>query len=172
MTEVYQLMELPEDYRTISLNVMSLASMLDGVSFNDLRKKPTSNISLTPYWNDNIVCSSKEVLGSDTEIADIFLWRRTYLVLSSEAANILAQRLDSKGELLPIRVDSKEMFIFNCLQFGQENLAFQDEDASNKQIFKSNLVGPMLFVTEDFKSLCEEHNLKGLRFERDLLAIF
>ncbi|BCL73875.1 hypothetical protein TUMSATVNIG1_58600 (plasmid) [Vibrio nigripulchritudo] len=123
MTTVYQLMELPEDYRTISLNVMSLASMLNGVSFNDLRKQPTTNISLIPYWNDNVSCSSKEILGINTEIPDIFLWFRTYLVLSSEAAKKLSSYLESKGELLPIRVDNKDMYIFNCLQFGEENKA-------------------------------------------------
>ncbi|WP_104398581.1 hypothetical protein [Vibrio penaeicida] len=139
---------------------------------------------------NNISCSSKEVLGINTEIPDIFLWLRTYLVLNSEAAKKLSSFLKSKGELLPIRVDNKDMYIFNCLQFGKENkalcmkkylngiedgyktLVFDDEDASSKLIFKSNLVGPMLFVTEEFKSLCDESKLKGFRFEPNLLAVF
>ncbi|CCN84528.1 conserved hypothetical protein [Vibrio nigripulchritudo SFn27] len=190
MTAIYQLMELPEDFRTISLNVMSLASMLNGVNFNELRKQPTSNISLQPYWSDNVSCSSKEVLGENTSIPDIFVWLRTYLVLSSEAAKILSPYLESKGELLPIRVDDEPMYIFNCLQFGKEDLelcakrylngiedgydtlAFDQDDVSEKLVFKSRLVGPTLFVTDEFKSLCESHKFKGLRFEPNLLAVF
>ncbi|GLQ72895.1 hypothetical protein [Vibrio penaeicida] len=190
MTEIYQLMELPEDFRTINLNVMSLASMLNGVNFNELRKQPTSNISLRPYWNTEVSCFSKEVLGDNTDIPDVFIWLRTYLVLSSEAEKVLSPYLESKGELLPIRVDEKQMYIFNCQQFGKEDaalcakrylngiedgydtLAFDQDDIAEKLIFKSRLVGPMLFVTEEFKSIYENHKFEGLRFEPNLLAVF
>lgn len=82
------------------------------------------------------------------------------------------------------------MYIFNCQQFGKEDatlcakrylngiedgydtLAFDQDDIAEKLIFKSRLVGPMLFVTEEFKSVCENHKFEGLRFEPNVLAVF
>lgn len=50
---------------------------------------------------------------------------------------------------------------------------FDEDSLTGLNIFKSELEGyKALFVLEMFKQCCEEHNLAGIRFDKDLLSIF
>lgn len=190
MSTLYQLMERPQQFRTLNLNVMSLASQLDGIDFETIRKQPSQNTSLLPFWNDKVACTTRDVLGDDTPVAHIFLWLRLYLVLSEKAYAALATQLGDAGEFLPIHVDGQQMYIFNCREYGKEDeslcmkkylngledgyetLVFDERDVKGRLLFKSKLNGISLYATDTFKQICDENGLEGLRFEEDLLAVF
>lgn len=56
---------------------------------------------------------------------------------------------------------------------GLKSLVFDDEDISNKLIFKSKMQsGLSLYCTDDFKKLVNDNNLTGLVFNTDLLTYF
>lgn len=190
MTDIYQLMERPHEFRTLNLNVMSLAAQLDGINFEAIRKQPSTNVPLLPFWHNKVSCTTRDVLGEDTPVADVFLWLRVYLVVSERAHTLLHPMLASAGEFLPITVDGQQMYIFNCRDYGREDeslcikkylnglddgyetLAFYEQDIEGRLLFKSKFNGTALYATEHFKRVCEENGLMGLRFERNLLATF
>ncbi|MEL0605542.1 hypothetical protein [Pseudoalteromonas undina] len=56
---------------------------------------------------------------------------------------------------------------------GLKSLVFDDEDVSNKLIFKSKMQsGLSLYCTDNFKKLVNDNSLTGLVFNTDLLTCF
>lgn len=55
---------------------------------------------------------------------------------------------------------------------GLQSLVFDENDVVGKAIFKSALEGcDALFVTDVFKSICDEGDLTGVWFDTELLNI-
>lgn len=153
--------------------------------------QPNSNISLQDVWipiDVNMVDASHMKKG--TPLPDITTWQ-SGLVLMPKALDYLQQKLEPYGEFLQATCNDQLVSLFSCLTFGREDmsqcifeyldgipvglehLVFDDSDVSNKLIFKSKEQrGQFLYCGEKLKALCEQHDLKGLRFDSDLLAIF
>ncbi|TOJ07613.1 hypothetical protein CGI45_25245, partial [Vibrio parahaemolyticus] len=57
----------------------------------------------------------------NADIPDVSLWSMTYLVLSHRAYEILKPILENEGEFLLVTVGEEQVYVFNCLSFGQED---------------------------------------------------
>ncbi|WP_018692534.1 hypothetical protein [Algicola sagamiensis] len=187
--KVYRLSNNPQEFKTLALDVINLATQLGDRKLNVLlRSQCTTNESLLEVWNDQVECSMRDVLGKDSAIPDVSLWNGPNILLSEKAYAVLGPELQDGGDFLPIKVDGTYMQIFNCRSFGKENddlcttkyidgvdfgpetLAFDDADINNRFVFKSKFEGGLtLFATEKFKALCEKKGLEGLIFKEDLL---
>ena len=190
MIQVYQLKELPENFKGLQLGLDELLDQLGEEHLMTLHKQRSQNTSLLPIW-DKVKASYDDVLGKQLVTPDVSLWASTYLVLSTKAYEVLNEVLIDEGEFLPINIEGEDAFIFNCLSFGQEveticvkkyldgiedgleSLFFEEYDVSDRYLFKSKLQGcQALYATENFRELCEQNQLNGLRYESDLLAVF
>ncbi|SBS30483.1 hypothetical protein MSP8886_01827 [Marinomonas spartinae] len=189
---IYQLKDIPDEFKTLTLNVMSLAEQLGSKKLTrQLRMQPATNESLSSIWKENVRGQFSDVLGKGSMIPDISCWRGTYLVLSPKGYHYLKEPLSSEGEFLPIQVEDTTFHVFNCLSFGLENeplcvkkyldgfedgletLHFDEDDIEPRFLFKSQLQGcSVLYATDSFKQLYDENGLTGLRFDSDLLTPF
>lgn len=190
---VYQLKYLPKTYKALQLDIMTIADQLgDQALIVKLMNAPLTADSLAKEWQP-IAASLHSLAASGAEEPDISLWDSQGLYLSSKAYDALAADLKHEGEFLPITVDGKPAYLFNCQSFAAEDrslternyldgepdgllsLVFDEADigSNNRCIFRSKLQGcTALYASEKFKQLCEKNNLGGLKFETDLLDIF
>lgn len=187
---VYQLKELPEDYQELQLDLDDLFDSLGEEHLMTIHFQRSRNTSLLPIWKP-LELEFTDVLGKNSKEPDVSLWASTYLVLNLRAYEILSDSLRHEGEFLPITIGEKPGYIFNCLSFGQEDTAvctikyldgiedgletlyFDEDDVRDRLLFKSKMQGcQALYATEAFRDICAKHQLHGLRFEEDLLAIF
>lgn len=189
---IYQLKTIPESHKTLSLTPMTLLNKIgDEKLVMRVHKQPSTNESLKDDWKE-INCEMRDMEDSvNPTLPDISLWANIHLFVSDKAHKILREKLESHGDFLPIKADGHQYYIFTCFTYGKEiesslsyeyhngnainltSLEFDESDAKDKPVFKSNskLCGS-IFCNDDFKSICENNNLQGLRFEEDLLAIF
>ncbi|AVF72739.1 hypothetical protein J4H27_06035 [Vibrio alginolyticus] len=190
--KIYQLKQRPEEFKTLTLDIMNLANQLGNKKLvRQLRLQPSTNEPLLPIWKDGVVGDFEDVLGKNSTMPDISTWYSTYLALTAGACDKLESVLASEGEFLPINVGDETIYAFNCLSFGAEDesmclkkhtdgfedgletIEFDEEDIEPRYVFKSRLQGcTVLYATESFKLLCEEHGLEGLKFDEDLLDPF
>lgn len=150
-----------------------------------------TNEPISKIW-PHLNCNMEEMKDSDSPILpDVSIWLSTKLLLSEQAYQILEPEIRDFGEFLPITADGYKYYIFHCLTDGFEDeskmeyeyfeefpvriisLAFVSEDVEKKALFKSSsFLCNKIFCNDKFKALCEENNLKGLRFEEDLNEVF
>ncbi len=187
----YQLKNIDEEFKTLALDPMELLEQLGTEDALDVfLRQPTTNDSLLPIWK-NIHSTMRAMFDSALTQPDVSLWNFLYLLINEKAYSILKDHISPYGEFLPITVDGKKMFIFNCLDYAKEDqdqclreyidgiecglklLTFDTTDTKDKLLFKSKLEGgSLLFASDHFKQICERHELKGLRYDEDLLSIF
>lgn len=189
---VYQIKYLPEKYLSFQLDIVELAEQLGDINLIDtLMSQPEKNESLLPIWGN--VSHDFQALSDTSQkvIPDITPWDNTMLVMNNKAYNALKEHLEPEGEFLPITVNGEKMKAFNCLSFGKEDLSltekdyldgyenglkslvFDEDDISNRLVFKSKMDGcARLYVSQKFKDLCEEFGLEGIRFDADLIDPF
>ncbi|EIO2324622.1 hypothetical protein QNE86_003384 [Vibrio vulnificus] len=187
---VYQLKELPEEYKELQLDLDDLFDALGEEHLMTIHFQRSKNTSLLPIWK-TLALDFEDVLGKNSKEPDVSLWASTYLVLNSRAYSVLSDELKNEGEFLPISIGSESGYIFNCLSFGQEDTAvctvkyldgiedgletlyFDEDDVRGRLLFKSKKQGcQALYATEKFRDICAKYQLHGLRFEDDLLAVF
>jgi len=191
---VYKLSNLTNTYDPIDLNTVRLAEILSKNTEYDksalikiLRGVAYNNSPLKKMWPDEVSCN---YFGeSSKQNYDITLFGN-YLVLKMNAAEVLHEELSKSGELLPLNVEGNQMILFNCLTFGKEQedlcirryedgfqygletLFFNIDDVENKGFFKSKLDNAQfIYCTDKVKLLIEEHQLRGLTFDTDLLDL-
>ncbi|WP_272165492.1 hypothetical protein [Vibrio diabolicus] len=185
---IYRLKRPIDTYEVIDFDIFQFAENLGDEQLTLVRSQPRTNESLLGRWGD-VVCSiSKEYQGKT--LPSISFWG-SYLIFTQKAFIALSDRLSEYGEFLPINADGNELFIFNCLTFGQEDkelcekifedgyevglksLHFHSVDVADKLIFKSQLLGPQsLLAIEEFKRMYETCGLDGVIFDADLLNPF
>ncbi|WP_426370340.1 hypothetical protein [Pseudocolwellia sp. HL-MZ7] len=109
------------------------------------------------------------------------------LVLNTRAYGYLNEAIKSCGEFSPLRTDGEKLFLFNPLEFVQEDLSltekayldgfenglkslvFERDDINDKLLFKSKLQGGLsIYCTDAFKELLADGELKGLIFNKDI----
>ncbi|HAS6253089.1 TPA: hypothetical protein RQL13_003592 [Vibrio vulnificus] len=187
---VYQLKELPEEYKELQLDLDDLFDALGEEHLMTIHFQRSKNTSLLPIWK-TLALDFEDVLGKNSKEPDVSLWASTYLVLNSRAYSVLSDVLKNEGEFLPISIGEESGYIFNCLAFGQEDTAvctvkyldgiedgletlyFDEDDVQERLLFKSKMQGcQALYATEKFRDICAKYQLQGLRFEDDLLAVF
>lgn len=190
---VYQLKHDPKNYKALQLDVMTIAEQLgDFDLIKTLMNAPLTGESLSDKWRC-VETSLQSLSRSGDKTPDISLWDSQGLYLSSKAYDVLGDVLKSDGEFLSIKVDGELAYLFNCQVFGQEDtslterkyldgepdgvvsLVFDEADLANnsRYVFRSKMQGcTILYATERFKQLIEEHNLTGIKFDSQLLNIF
>lgn len=176
----------------LQLDVVGLAEQLGDMELLDkLMQYPASNEPLSPIWKDSVTSEFQPLSPNGTEIPDISLWDATCMVLNEKAYGALRRYLEQEGEFLPVTANDQKMYIFNCLEFGKEDtantvkkyvngtdfglehLSFDEADAAQRFVFKSEMKGcNTLYCTSSFKALLKEFNLEGLRFDEDLVSPF
>ncbi|WKE66484.1 hypothetical protein PVT67_04335 [Gallaecimonas kandeliae] len=153
--------------------------------------QPDTNEPLKDVWQPlDFPMADASQAQKATTTPDIALWQ-SGLVLTPKALDCLHPHLAPFGEFLDATTGGQPMVLFNCLTFGKEDLsqtiteyidgvavglehlAFDEQDVEAKLVFKSKMQhGQFLFCGEEFKALCERNELKGLRFDSDLLSVF
>ena len=185
----YKLKNDSETYKVIVKSSYELSKELD-VGVRSLQSRMVSDEPISDIWTVIQVIPEKQFPTADT-LPDISVWGYGWLVLSKNAKEKLFSYLKSSGEFLPIIVDGNEMFIFRCTTWGEENdsecvfhyidseadgleyLSFDQTDIEDKLIFKSNLEGgTSVYCTSNFKGLCKELKLNGLKYDDDLISPF
>ncbi len=191
---VYKISNSTNTYDAIDLNTVRLAEILSKNTLHDksglikmLRSIAYNNSPLKKLWPDEVSCN---YFGdSRKQDYDITIFGN-YLVLKMNAVEVLHEELSKSGELLPLNVEGNHMMLFNCLTFGQEReelcikryedgfeygletLVFNIEDVENKGFFKSKLDNATsIYCMDKVKLLVEEHQLRGLTFDTDLLDL-
>lgn len=185
---IYRL-KSPEDmHELVDLDVIDLAKLINDTDFKLIRRMFNSNESLQDRWVTPS-CGVHPYFAANPA-PDISFWGN-FLALNKKAFDALAPIIKHDGEFLPIRVEGHSLQFFNCTQLateipeqslinyedgfpnGLKSLVFDESDILGKAIFKSKLEGcNALFVTDEFKSLCEQHTLTGLCFDKNLVNIF
>lgn len=191
MSAVYQLKNVPERFMSEQTDVVQLAEQLgDEDLVETLLNRPFANESMKPYWGP-VEGKWQSLSSTSAEKPDISLWDLGCLLLNQRAFTSLKDALAEAGEFLPITVDGELMYIFNCQEWGQEDvslserkylngyedglksLVFEPGDVITKTVFKSKLAGAgFLYASESFKHLVDDADLQGLRFDTDLLDPF
>jgi hypothetical protein len=153
----------------------------------------SQNLSLLEYWKDDFKANFVAVDGLPEASGrpDITAWNKANFVMSEAAYEVLKLHLAEYGEFLPINIDDKPYYIFNCLNavevdssseldlsprggfLGVKKIGFTNEVVENNLVFKSKFDrGSAIYCGDKFKSLLEDNNLKGLNFNTDLLSCF
>ncbi|ELA8360659.1 TPA: hypothetical protein O4G41_002884 [Vibrio alginolyticus] len=187
---VYKLKSKPREFKVLEHDPYKRA--LDSDDFKllrRLRRAPVDSTSLRDVWVNEYATFTQHFKFAEA-IPDISKWR-TFLVLRENAYQVVRDVIDSDGEFLPITIDDESFTVFNVMSFGEEDkqkikfedidgeqgllekLAFIESDLSNKYVFKSKDEGcTSIYCHDKLISLCEEHNLKGLSFDTNLLDVF
>lgn len=185
---IYRLKRPENTHEVIQLKVVELAKLLNDTDLALVRRIFNSCEKLSERWVKPICEPHPQFDNSPAP--DISFWGN-FLALNAKAYNVLAPVIADDGEFLPIDVKGYSLQLFNCTQLSAEipelslvkyedgfpnglhSLVFNESDVYGKAIFKSKLQGcRALFVTDAFKSLCEQHTLSGLRFDENLVNIF
>lgn len=189
---VYQLKHMPMTFKALQLDVLTIAEKLSDYELATLMNAPLTGESLANKWKC-LETSLHSLSKSGIKTPDISLWDSQGLYLSSKAYDALGDVLKNDGEFLSIKVDGEPAYLFNCQVFGQEDislterkyldgepdgvvsLVFDEADLMNKSryVFRSKMQGcTILYATERFKQLIEQHALTGVKFDSQLLNIF
>jgi len=188
---VYRIKGNVRSYFALGLNSLELAQQIDRMdALATLVNFPSMNASLADMWRNVGTSFTKESKTASTR-PDLMIWSGGALYLSEKAHEALKEHLDKEGEFLAIEVNGAQGYIFNCLEFAQEdsdytvsrycdgevvgleNLEFKQADISARILFKSQREGcGTLFCAEIFKDLCVSNGLHGLIFDQQLLNPF
>ncbi|WP_051303614.1 hypothetical protein [Psychromonas aquimarina] len=192
---IYQIKNVTNTYDVIDLDIVDLAETLsENCEYDEdtilkmLMHVASDNISLKKMWPKEILCN---YFGNSRKQGYDITRFGKFLVLKMNAVEVLYGELSKCGELLPLNVEGNKMMLFNCLTFGKEQeelcvkkyedgfecgvetLYFNENDIEDKAIFKSKLQHAMsYYCTDKVKLLVEEHQLKGIRFDTDLINPF
>lgn len=189
MKDVFALRMDARAYQELDLKITDLMShMPDGFPLKDLVYFSAQNTKMADWWQTPETRFAGG--GEGAEIADLTLWIHATLILSPKAYRILGESMRAFGELLPVNVGEETYYIFNCLQFGQEDMEVcvydaSDEaldrlqclefekSASNQLLFKSELDKCLnLFSNQKFKDLVEHYELTGICFDETLVQLY
>ncbi|WP_441004010.1 hypothetical protein [Pseudocolwellia agarivorans] len=193
---VFQLRKPTNSYDVIDLDLVSMAKQIvskTGQSFDDvldivMEEIPDGNKTLLELSEDGFDC--KHDPRAKKQNYDVNLYGN-FLVLNARAYECLSKVISEYGEFSPLRTDGEELFLFNPLYFGKEDisltekayldgyedglksLVFDNDDISGKLLFKSKLQGGLsIYCTDDFKNILSDNKLCGLTFSSDLLSPF
>ena len=194
---VYQLRKPTNAYDVINLDIMEMSKqivknsnkpMSDNIIQIAMNDVPKGKITLTELSPNGFEC--KHEPRAKKQNYDVNLYG-SFLVLNEPAYECLSASLSELGEFIDLKINGDNLYLFNPLIFAQEDLklterayldgfedglkslVFDDEDISNKLIFKSKMQsGLSLYCTDDFKKLVNDNNLTGLVFNTDLLTYF
>ena len=162
--------------------IMTMGEELD---LNDIGSK-----SLKPIWKTPNGQFFKSDSGSTT-LPDISDWTGNSLLVNKDTYDMLLNTIGSLGEFLPINVENKPYYLFNCLNIiddklidmsnselatlnkqvvGTAKLAFhQDKISDDTLIFTTTFDRHShLFCTEAFKTFIAENKFTGIGFDTRL----
>ncbi len=152
-----------------------------------------------PIWADfwkplNVEFFDESDSGTVTTPPDITCWFIEQLVLNEKAYQLLSEDLETCGEFLEVKCEGIPYWVFHVTC--RTGLDSVDESKSERQIEESGYVDMKklvfredsvkhillfkteydsyknIYCTDKFKSLVENHALKGLVFNTDLASVF
>lgn len=145
------------------------------------------NASLVRVWGQQRGRFTAVAGLPGTEAPDITKWNGANLVLAPNAYQALKASLQPYGEFLPIAIDGKIYFVFNCMNLVDANekqsendvvdglwmgitrIGFRNRDVTENLLFKTPFDRcSAIYCGEEFKSLVESNGFRGLAFSRDL----
>ncbi|CCU72633.1 imm11 family protein [Thalassolituus oleivorans] len=124
--------------------------------------------------------------GDTKSVPDMSVWALGNLILNERAYGVFSEFIGMAGEFLPLTVNGCAFYMFNTLKvlngdqvdcsnavdiidsgvhFGKAGFDILEDQLNKVEIFKlkeEKLVHS--FVTQGFKSLCEDEGLTGLNF--------
>lgn len=146
--------EAPKNtHEIIDFDVLSMAEMLGDKDFKLVRRLSNSRVSIVDRWVKPS-CGFNKKYKSKSEPSDVALWG-SFLLLSPLAYESLSPELSPHGVFLPIDLNGKDWWLFNCLALGAESLAelqklvFDESKLSDKLIFKSAFEGYRTLFCDD-----------------------
>ncbi|MDW1664891.1 hypothetical protein R7F06_18000 [Vibrio sp. Vb2656] len=161
----------------------------DDALLDRLFNEPVRAQGLADVWVEESVEFTAHYKTS-VKTPDISVWGAS-LVLTPRAVEVLKPYIESDGEFLPIVIDGEKFQVFNVMSFGEEDkehtkheyidehpvglvsLKFVESSVADKYVFKSLMEGcELLYCDDKLKNLCNEHDLRGVEFDLDLLDIF
>ncbi|EMI4223258.1 hypothetical protein V6439_002372 [Vibrio parahaemolyticus] len=187
---IYQIRNINRHYKVLEHDPFQRAvDAGDDVLLDRLFNEPVEAKGLADIWVEECVEFTAHYKTS-VKTPDISVWG-SFLVLTPRAVEVLRPYIDSDGEFLPIVIDSEKFHVFNVMSFGEEDkvktkheyidghpagleaLQFVEPSVADKYVFKSVMQGcNLLYCDEKLKTLCYEHDLRGVDFDLDLLDVF
>lgn len=186
--KIYRLDRITEEYGSLEINSRILIDAFGKFAYKGLHKSTQSIASKWPScsgaYYDMYSLETKEI----TDIPDIYLWHRSFLVLSAKAKELLETTLGVFGEFLSFKHHGIEHFLFSSfslieadkdkseslveggLTIGIKSLVFPPENIGTHPLFKSNFDRcNNLYCTETVKNKLLNSDLTlGVTFSEDL----
>lgn len=175
------------NYKIFVLDGKEVRQKLGKDSIFDFDQRPKKYLT---EWKTINIEFAKVSGGKKGEIPDIIV-RNGRLFLNEKAYAGLHDLLAPHGEFLPVTFDGSKGFLFNLLtiaedlnaldeklstknEYGElQSIAFVEENLKNSKIFRARFGNYMsAYCQDDFKSLVEALELKGLIFSHNLGNIF
>ncbi|MBT0003194.1 hypothetical protein ACRTDN_00185 [Vibrio alginolyticus] len=187
---IYQIRNLNRYFKVLEHDPFQRAMAAgDGVLLDRLFNEPVRALGLADVWVEESVKFTAHYKTS-VKIPDISVWG-SWLVLTPRAVEVLRPYIETDGEFLPIVIDGEKFQVFNVMSFGEEDkehtkheyidghpaglemLKFVESSVTDKYVFKSFMQGcNLLYCDDKLKNLCNEHDLRGVEFDLDLLDVF
>lgn len=188
---VYALRNDFEKYQDLDYEILDILNAApEGTGVDNIVKFSIHNTAMKSWWKAPHTQFIKNEGAEDSVIPEICCWNDATLVLSPKAYRLLGDMLSHSGELLPVIVGDDTYYIFNCLEFGEEDeekCRFEYIDGERygieyleftsgveeKLVFKSKLESCVtLFCSERFKEIVMSYGLAGLVFDKNLIQVF
>lgn len=187
---IYQIRNINRHFKVLEHDPFQRAiDAGDDALLDRLFNEPVEAKGLADVWVEESVEFTAHYKTS-VKIPDISVWG-SFLTLTPRAVEVLKPYIDSDGEFLPIVIDGEKFQVFNVMSFGEEDkantkheyidghpvgleiLKFVESSVADKYVFKSLMQGcNLLYCDDKLKNLCNEHDLRGVEFDLDLLDVF
>lgn len=150
----------------------------DSITYRQAHEFSSENIAMAEFWQ-TVKTGFAELEGSENIVPDICKWIDATLLLSPKAYRLLGDLLKPYGEFLPVVVEDKTYYIFNCLTMAdvvesettENNLVFDESLVGNKLVFKTPYQGYIdIFCSERLKDMIESSGLCGVQFDTKLFS--
>ena len=188
MNQVYAIRDDGVKFKELDLEILDVTRIApDNIDEDDIIEFSIKNTEMKLWWKNP---ETKFIGEPNSPIPDISIWIDSSLVLSPRAYRLLGDMLQTSGEFLPVLVGDETYYIYNCLDFGEENkdkckheyvdgnkfgleyLEFENS-ASELLIYKSKLQSCLtLFCNDKFKDAVESFELTGIVFDTNLIEVF
>lgn len=191
MKPIYAIRNNGFSFQEFSLPITEVMSFAPAsVDQKQVMKFHYNNLALSTWWPNQLQASFKQIPDKPpASIPDICEWRAACLVLSPKSHELLKTALAPFGELLPVLIENKTYYIFNCLTLGMvdeinskqdiqngafmgiKHIQFNSVDVERKSIFKTTFDRcSTVYCDEKIKSIAEANQLTGIEFRSDLIS--
>lgn len=157
------LIEPDFDYLELDLDPLDLETQFpESFELEKILNFSRHNIPLKKLWPQ--IEAGFVDTGELRKTPDISIWIDGALLLSSNSMRLLSELLEPYGEILSIKVNNEEWYIFNCLNLSTGGCFEGRFDEVIYKLSVSNRFG--IFCKSEFKNRVEENGLRGVIFSK------